>query len=71
VSARDAADVESVLALLREAAVPVEDLEIGRADLEDVFLSIMTAEHQDGPARPPEGRTPPLGGVARSARGAR
>jgi ABC-2 type transport system ATP-binding protein len=71
VSARDAADVESVLALLREAAVPVEDLEIGRADLEDVFLSIMTAEHQDEPARPPEGRMPPLGGVARSARAAR
>jgi len=46
VSARDPADVEAVLAQLREAGVPVEDLEIGRADLEDVFLSIMTAEHQ-------------------------
>jgi ABC-2 type transport system ATP-binding protein len=45
VSARDAADVEAVLAQLREAGVPIEDLEIGRADLEDVFLSIMTAEH--------------------------
>ena len=45
VSARDAADVEAVLAQLREAGVPVEDLEIGRADLEDVFLDIMTAEH--------------------------
>ena len=45
VSARDAADVEVVLAQLREAGVPVEDLEIGRADLEDVFLDIMTAEH--------------------------
>ena len=44
-SARDAADVEVVLAQLREAGVPVEDLEIGRADLEDVFLNIMTAEH--------------------------
>jgi ABC-2 type transport system ATP-binding protein len=46
VSARDSADVEAVLAQLREAGVPVEDLEIGRADLEDVFLSIMTAEHR-------------------------
>ena len=46
VSARDAADVEAVLAQLREAAVPIEDLEIGRADLEDVFLDIMTTEHQ-------------------------
>ena len=45
VSARDAADVEAVLAQLREAGVPIEDLEIGRADLEDVFLDIMTAEH--------------------------
>ena len=45
VSARDAADVEAVLAQLREAGVPVEDLEIGRSDLEDVFLNIMTAEH--------------------------
>ena len=42
VSARDAADVEAVLAQLREAGVPVEDLEIGRSDLEDVFLNIMT-----------------------------
>ena len=46
VSARDATDVEAVLAQLREAGVPIEDLEIGRADLEDVFLNIMTAEHQ-------------------------
>src|SRR3954465_2702842 len=44
VSARDAADVEAVLAQLREAGVPIEDLEIGRADLEDVFLEIMSAE---------------------------
>ena len=41
VSAHDAAEVESVLASLRAAGVQVEDLEIGRADLEDVFLEIM------------------------------
>ncbi len=41
VKARDAADVEHLLATLREAHVKVEDLEIGRADLEDVFLQIM------------------------------
>jgi ABC-2 type transport system ATP-binding protein len=40
-TARDAADVESLLGQLRAAAVKVEDLEIGRADLEDVFLEIM------------------------------
>ena len=44
VSARDPADVEAVLAQLREAGVPVEDLEIGRADLEDVFLNIMAGQ---------------------------
>ncbi|MBK7615381.1 MAG: ABC transporter ATP-binding protein [Vitreoscilla sp.] len=43
VPARDAAGVEAVLARLREAGVKVEDLEIGRADLEDVFLGIMHA----------------------------
>ena len=41
VPARDAAGVEGVLARLRESGVRIEDLEIGRADLEDVFLSIM------------------------------
>ncbi len=40
-TAHDAAEVERILATLREAAVPIEDLEIGRADLEDVFLEIM------------------------------
>jgi ABC-2 type transport system ATP-binding protein len=39
--AQDAPGVEAALAALRAAAVPVEDLEIGRADLEDVFLEIM------------------------------
>jgi len=33
--------VENLLALLRAEGVKVEDLEIGRADLEDVFLEIM------------------------------
>lgn len=41
IKAHDAAEVESILATLRAAQVPVEDLEIGRADLEDVFLEIM------------------------------
>ena len=39
--AHDAAEVEQLLAALREAAIRIEDLEIGRADLEDVFLEIM------------------------------
>jgi ABC-2 type transport system ATP-binding protein len=39
--ARDAGAVEQLLAGLRGAGVVIEDLEIGRADLEDVFLEIM------------------------------
>jgi ABC-2 type transport system ATP-binding protein len=41
VKAHDAAEVETLLTRLRESGVKVEDLEIGRADLEDVFLEIM------------------------------
>ncbi len=50
--AHDAVEVESLLAALRAAGVKVEDLEIGRADLEDVFLDIMQAGE---PASRPEG----------------
>jgi ABC-2 type transport system ATP-binding protein len=39
--AHDAAEVEAHLSLMRHAKVRVEDLEIGRADLEDVFIEIM------------------------------
>ena len=41
VSAHDAAEVETILGQLRQGGVRIEDLEIGRADLEDVFLEIM------------------------------
>jgi ABC-2 type transport system ATP-binding protein len=41
VKVQNAAEVETTLAVLRAAGVSVEDLEIGRADLEDVFLEIM------------------------------
>ncbi len=37
----DAMEIETVLTDLRQAGVTVEDLEIGRSDLEDVFLDIM------------------------------
>jgi ABC-2 type transport system ATP-binding protein len=46
ISAHDAAEVEAILARLRAAGVRVEDLEIGRADLEDVFLEIMQGSRQ-------------------------
>ena len=44
VKAHDATEVEQVLATLRAAGCQPEDLEIGRADLEDVFLEIMQGE---------------------------
>ncbi len=46
VKAHDAAEVETLLARLRNSGVKVEDLEIGRADLEDVFLEIMQGVHE-------------------------
>ncbi len=46
VKAHDAAEVETLLTTLRSSGVKVEDLEIGRADLEDVFLEIMQGEPQ-------------------------
>ena len=42
-AARDAVEVENLLIALRAGGVKVEDLEIGRADLEDVFLDTMKA----------------------------
>ncbi|URI10567.1 ABC transporter ATP-binding protein [Aquincola tertiaricarbonis] len=51
VTAHDAAEVEQLLARLRAAGVRVEDLEIGRADLEDVFLEIMQGAPQAAAAR--------------------
>jgi ABC-2 type transport system ATP-binding protein len=44
VKAHDAAEVETILGALRGAGCKPEDLEIGRADLEDVFLEIMHGE---------------------------
>ncbi len=52
VTAHDAREVESILAELRTAGCEPEDLEIGRADLEDVFLEIMRGPDN----RPTHGR---------------
>ncbi len=42
-AANDAQDIEHYLATLREAGVEVQDIEIRRSDLEDVFLNVMAA----------------------------
>lgn len=38
-------DVEAVLASMRQASITVEDLEMSKADLEDVFLELMHAQN--------------------------
>jgi ABC-2 type transport system ATP-binding protein len=55
ITAHDAHEVEVILGVLRNAGCQPEDLEIGRADLEDVFLEIM-----NGPPR----ATPQVGFAA-------
>ena len=42
--AQDAREVEQLLAALREAGVAVEDVEMRKADLEDVFIDLMAGE---------------------------
>ena len=44
--AQDAAAVERLLAQLREQGIAIEDIEIRKADLEDVFLDLMSG-HQE------------------------
>ena len=39
--AHDAADIERHLAAVREAGLQAQDVEIRKADLEDVFLDVM------------------------------
>jgi len=41
--AHDAHEIEQHLAVIRQAGLRVEDVEIRKADLEDVFLDVMTA----------------------------
>jgi ABC-2 type transport system ATP-binding protein len=41
--AHDAHEIEQHLAVIRQAGLRVEDVEIRKADLEDVFIDVMTA----------------------------
>ncbi len=49
VPANDAREIESYLAAVREAGLQAHDVEIRKADLEDVFVQVM-ANHPDGVA---------------------
>jgi ABC-2 type transport system ATP-binding protein len=44
--AHDAHEIENYLAAIRQAGLRVEDVEIRKPDLEDVFLDVMSAEYQ-------------------------
>ncbi|TSE35991.1 ABC transporter ATP-binding protein [Tepidimonas charontis] len=44
VKVHDAVEVEQTLAALRQAGVVLEDIEVRKADLEDVFLELMAAQ---------------------------
>ncbi|MDB5882971.1 MAG: transporter ATP-binding protein [Ramlibacter sp.] len=45
--AHDAHDIERYLAIIREAGLRVEDVEVRKADLEDVFLDVMSAGYAE------------------------
>lgn len=48
--AHDAREIEHYLAAVREAGLQVEDVEVRKADLEDVFLQVMSDPAQEGAA---------------------
>jgi len=45
-----AAEVEGILAACREAGAAIEEVEVGHADLEDVFMQLMAGDRQRAPA---------------------
>ena len=49
IPAHDAREIESYLAAVRDAGLQAHDVEIRKADLEDVFVEVM-AQHQDSAA---------------------
>jgi ABC-2 type transport system ATP-binding protein len=49
--AHDALEIEQYLAAVREAGLAVEDVEIRKADLEDVFLEVMACQAETQPLK--------------------
>ena len=48
--AHDALEIERYLAAVREAGLTAQDVEIRKADLEDVFVEVMARNHDAGVA---------------------
>ena len=44
--AHDAREIEHYLAAVREAGLHAQDVEIRKADLEDVFVEVMARHHE-------------------------
>jgi len=51
--ARDAIDIETYLGGVRQAGLLAQDIEVRKADLEDVFLALMGQQHEGGAAATP------------------
>ena len=64
--AHDALEIERYLAAVREAGLVAQDVEIRKADLEDVFLAVMkgSSESNLSDAGPPQGAKAPSRGSA-------
>jgi ABC-2 type transport system ATP-binding protein len=59
--AHDALEIEQYLAVIRQAGLKVEDVEVRKADLEDVFLDVMSKHGDKAPSdRPSEAGKGPL-----------
>ena len=53
IPAHDALDIETYLAAVRQAGLLAQDIEVRKADLEDVFLALMGQQHEGGTAAAP------------------
>ena len=51
--AHDALDIETYLAAVRRAGLLAQDIEVRKADLEDVFLALMGQQHEGGTVAAP------------------
>ncbi|GDX56936.1 ABC transporter ATP-binding subunit [Comamonadaceae bacterium] len=51
--AHDALDIETYLAAVRQAGLLAQDIEVRKADLEDVFLALMGQQHEGGTTAAP------------------
>jgi len=56
------AEVEGILAALREAGCAIEEMEVAHTDLEDVFVNVMSEDAPEAPSAHPSLAAPPAAG---------